>query len=1327
VPLLYKEEEMKFRRIIIPIAMIVTLLVQFLPGTVFGPRAVAATACDAAEFVADVTIPDGTSFAPGAAMVKTWRFKNVGTCTWSTSYAIVFQSGAKMGAPSAVNMPSSVAPGATVDVTVNMTAPSAPGHYRGNWMLRNASSVLFGVGPSGTWWFFVDIVVSSGSPVLAYDFTTNACAAVWTSGAGALSCPGTDGDARGFLLQVTGPKLETGATGPNGLLTNPQNVTDGYIQGVYPAYSVQSGDHFMSIINCAFGATGCYVTFQLQYQVGSGPINTLKSFKEKLDGMSYNLDVDLSGLAGQNVNFILKVLATGSPTGDRAVWSGPRIAHAGGGPLPPLSSACDKGAFIADVTIPDGTLMTGGTAFVKTWRLMNVGTCTWTTSYRLVFDGGDYMGVTSSAVNLPTPVAPGGTIDLSLNMIAPLSSGTYFSYWRLRNASGVDFGVGPSGTTNFFVKINVASSFSSVYSFKNNAASATWTSGAGALPFPGTDGDARGFVLPLGSHVMEDGTGASEGLLTFPQYVTDGYIQGIYPAFTVQNGDHFQSNVGCQYGGPSNCYVIFRLAYQIGGGPVTTLKTAAERFDGLVYRMDVDLSSLAGQNVNFILRVEAFGSASGDRAVWSSPRIDRSGGGSIPTPIPGATATPVATPTGVIIGPNADLYVTINDSLGSYTPGGTATYTVLVHNSGPNNVTGASLLVTKPVQITSWSVTCVPDSGATCTAGPVSPAGNFTDPVDLPVGKNVVYTIVATLSGGAVGNMVTTATITNPGPTPDPNLANNSASDTDSPPSADLAITINDGISVWVPGGTTTYTVVVSNNGPLNVTGAVFNDSKPIQVTGWSWTCTPDSGAVCGAGSGGTITSTIADTVNIPSGKKVTYTIVAAMTTSVPGNLVNTVTITPPIGTPDPIMSNNTATDTDLGPSADMSVTKSDGLTYYTVGGSLSYTIRVVNNGPQAVINAPFADNMPVQITDWTWSCVPDFSSICAAGPALIVGNFTDTVTIPVGQGVTYTVDASIDPLASGTLVNTASISVPPAFLDLVPGNNTATDIDAAPTADLAITKNDGISIYTPGGTTTYTIVVSNYGPVPVVGALVEDLIPADITSWIWTCVADSGATCTTPPGDPLLGVPSAADFTAHVDIPSGKKITYTVVATNDILASGSITNTVTVTAPVGVVVDPILGNNTAVDTNAHPSADLGVTMSDGVLNYVVGCGSCSTGGKGTYTIVVTNYGPSNVAAATISDTMPLQIASWSWTCTPDLGATCPIATPTASPFSETFSIPAGRSITYTVQYVINAVPPLVLPLTPMTNTVTLTAQTLPYPIPDPNLVNNTATDVDTP
>ncbi|HEY5270416.1 MAG TPA: NBR1-Ig-like domain-containing protein, partial [Anaerolineales bacterium] len=395
---------MKFRRIFTPVVLIVTLLVQFLPGTVFAPRPVAATTtCDAAEFVADVTIPDGTSVAPGASLSKTWRLKNIGTCTWSTSYAIVFYTGTKMGAPSVVNLPTSVAPGATVDVTVNITAPTAPGHYRGYWMLRNASNVLFGVGPYGTYCFFIDIVVT-GSPTTttAYDFVANCSAANWTSGwttgARALLCPGVDGSASGYVLQSAAPQLEDGtlATTP-GLIVAPNNDTDGFISGTYPAFTVQSGDRFQSIVSCQYGVSSCYVTFRLDYQIDDGLVYTLWSFREKTEGSYYRASVDLSSLAGRSVKFILKVTASGSPAGDRVIWGGARIVRAGGAPTPPPVSTCDKAAFVTDVNYPDGTSLASGTPFTKIWRVKNVGTCTWTTSYRLVFAGGDIMGASASA------------------------------------------------------------------------------------------------------------------------------------------------------------------------------------------------------------------------------------------------------------------------------------------------------------------------------------------------------------------------------------------------------------------------------------------------------------------------------------------------------------------------------------------------------------------------------------------------------------------------------------------------------------------------------------------------------------------------------------------------------------------------------------------------------------------------------------------------------------------------------------------------------------------------------------------------------------------
>ncbi len=98
---------------------------------------------DRAIFVADVTIPDGTVIAPGAAFTKTWRLQNAGTSTWATSYSFVFVSGEKMGTITSVPLAQSVAPGAQIDISVNMVAPVNPGSYQGYWKMKNASGSFF--------------------------------------------------------------------------------------------------------------------------------------------------------------------------------------------------------------------------------------------------------------------------------------------------------------------------------------------------------------------------------------------------------------------------------------------------------------------------------------------------------------------------------------------------------------------------------------------------------------------------------------------------------------------------------------------------------------------------------------------------------------------------------------------------------------------------------------------------------------------------------------------------------------------------------------------------------------------------------------------------------------------------------------------------------------------------------------------------------------------------------------------------------------------------------------------------------------------------------
>ncbi|HEX9018453.1 MAG TPA: NBR1-Ig-like domain-containing protein [Anaerolineaceae bacterium] len=281
--------------------------------------------CNAAQFVSDVTIPDHSTLTAGSSFTKTWRLKNIGTCTWTTAYDVVFVSGDAMGAPAAKELPGSVAPGQVIDISVGMTAPTKEGEYKGNWKLRDANGVLFGLGRTDAT-FFVDIKVAAPTSLYPLDFVASMCLASWTSGAGNLPCPGTDGDSRGFVLRVDNPQLEGGSIDNEPvLLMFPQMIQDGVIRGTYPSFKVETGHHFMAIIGCAYQATACDVHFQLDYQISGGSIQTLKVWHEVDDGKINPLDVDLSSLAGKNVNFILTILANGAPTQDRAQWLAPRI------------------------------------------------------------------------------------------------------------------------------------------------------------------------------------------------------------------------------------------------------------------------------------------------------------------------------------------------------------------------------------------------------------------------------------------------------------------------------------------------------------------------------------------------------------------------------------------------------------------------------------------------------------------------------------------------------------------------------------------------------------------------------------------------------------------------------------------------------------------------------------------------------------------------------------------------------------------------------------------------------------------------------------------
>jgi len=107
-----------------------------------------------------------------------------------------------------------------------------------------------------------------------------------------------------------------------------------------------------------------------------------------------------------------------------------------------------------DITIPDDTLISPGQSFVKTWKLVNIGSCTWTTSYSASFFYGDRMDAPGTAL-LKEAVLPAHSVEISVEMVAPLGSGSYQGNWKLSNQNGILFGIGPNGEAPFWVRIIV--------------------------------------------------------------------------------------------------------------------------------------------------------------------------------------------------------------------------------------------------------------------------------------------------------------------------------------------------------------------------------------------------------------------------------------------------------------------------------------------------------------------------------------------------------------------------------------------------------------------------------------------------------------------------------------------------------------------------------------------------------------------------------------------------------------------------------------------------------------------------------------------------------
>ena len=564
----------------------------------------------------------------------------------------------------------------------------------------------------------------------------------------------------------------------------------------------------------------------------------------------------------------------------------------------------------------------------------------------------------------------------------------------------------------------------------------------------------------------------------------------------------------------------------------------------------------------------------------------------------------------------------------SFTPatvalGGTSQMTFRIINTNPNAValTLGAITDTLPAGMTLTAAPGAVLSG--CTGSVNAPAnGGVVSLTNLAIAVNATCTLTVNVRANAGGNLInrlgagafTSAQGVSNTQGVEATLASTG--------NADLRVTKTDGVATATPGGTTTYTIVASNLGPNDVAGAPFTDAPPAGVSFTGWSCVPSAGSVCTASGSGPI----GDSVTLPNGGQVTYTVTAAIAPSALGTITNTASIVTPPTVVDSNPSNNTASDTDtLVPQVALAVTKTDGSPTYTPGSGATYTITVGNLGPSDATAVDVVDNLPAGVTlSGVVGCNANGAAICGT-PYGTTGQSTlgtNGAAIPFGAGnsIVLTVPVSFaSGMTTNPLINSATATNVPTG-----SSSTTSDTDALfRDVNLGVVKTDGSATYTPGGTATYTVTVVNAGPSNAAAVTVTDPLPAGVTlAGNVSCASGGAATCGTVTGS--TGQTGFGTTGATIDAGAGNALVFTVpVAFAAGLTTNPLVNTATATDPDALL--PAQGQDS--DTLAL-NVVLAVTKSDGSVTY-------TPGGSATYTVTVRNNGTSNATGVDVADALP--------------------------------------------------------------------------------------------
>lgn len=437
---------------------------------------------DEMAYLADITVPDGTSIVAGRSFTKTWRVRNSGTSTWN-HFTLAHAGDERMDGPESVPLPP-LKPNESGEVSLTLVAPLTPGRHRSTWKPRNSRGRLF------PFELFADIVVTpaprrddavligdinlpprtkveAGRPVLKTWRVRNSGDSTWDkhyslapidnlpAGTAPIALPTVKPGGTTDLSVMLNPPVKTGdwrsrwqLRDPAGNLFGP--ILETYLTVVAPAGRQRDGASFLADITVLDGT---------RMQPGYAFTKTwrIRNTGDTTWGAGYTLTATATNTIGgpaavplphtepgAEADISLELTAPATVGLHRSTWQSRSAAGVPFGDILYVEievvrlGAFDDADFVSDVTFPDGAIVAAGESIAKTWRIRNTGSSAWGPGYSLAFVADNRMGGPDS-VPLPATL-PGETAEVTVPLRAPLVPGPHRSVWRARNGEGMLFG-----------------------------------------------------------------------------------------------------------------------------------------------------------------------------------------------------------------------------------------------------------------------------------------------------------------------------------------------------------------------------------------------------------------------------------------------------------------------------------------------------------------------------------------------------------------------------------------------------------------------------------------------------------------------------------------------------------------------------------------------------------------------------------------------------------------------------------------------------------------------------------------------------------------------